>query len=78
MQLALRHRSGACNNCKRQKGSRGPHETRASEALPYAASKEMIYTYRSEAPGTGKRAPCGKEAGTVTINYSGVGQTVIS
>jgi len=78
MQLALYHRSGVCNNSKRQKDSGGPHETQASEVQPYAASKEMIYTHRSEAPGTGRRAPCGKEAGTNTVNYSGIGQTVIS
>jgi hypothetical protein len=78
MQLALYHGSGVCNNSKRQKTSSGLHETQALEALPYAASKELIFTHRSEAPRTGRRAPCGKEAGTVKINYSGIKQTVIS
>ena len=77
MQLALYHRSDVCNNSKSQNASSGLHETQDSEAPPYAASKELIFTHRSEAPRTGRRAPCGKEERNVKINYSGIEQTVI-
>jgi hypothetical protein len=50
MQLALYHGSGVCNNYKRQKACSGLHETQALEALPYAASKELILL-------TGQRHP---------------------